>query len=192
MQAMSSAVSTDAWLLAETATNPAAFAEFYERYEEAMLVFMLRRTTSPEQAADLTAEVFASALAGAKGFRFTGAPPAAWLFRIARNVLIDSYREARLQNRLRRQFAMPALTITDEVTEHLERLAERAQGGDALQLLGHLPAEQRAVIVAHILHDRGYDEIATDLQCSPSAVRKRVSRGLATLRRQLRAGDGHV
>jgi RNA polymerase sigma-70 factor (ECF subfamily) len=182
----------DARLLAETAANADAFGEFYGRYEEAVLVFMLRRTSSPELAADLTAEVFAAALEGAGRFRFTGAPPAAWLFRIARNILVDSYREARVQDAVRRRLSMPPLTLTDEIAEHLDRLAARAEGEEALELLGHLPAEQRAVVVAHILDDRGYGEIATELQCSTSVVRKRVSRGLAVLRRQLRTGENHA
>src|SRR5882762_1637125 len=112
----------DARLLAETAQDGGAFAEFYERYEEAVLVYMLRRTSSAELAADLTAEVFASALEGSARFRFTGVPPAAWLFRIARNVLIDSYREARVQDGVRRGLGMPQLVLTDEIAEHLDRL----------------------------------------------------------------------
>jgi RNA polymerase sigma-70 factor (ECF subfamily) len=189
---MSSQAVDDARLLAESATDPAAFAEFYERYERAVLVFMLRRTASPEVAADLTAEVFASALEAVNGFRYTGAPPAAWLFRIARNVLIDSYREARVQNGVRQRLGMPPLTLTDEIAEHLARLAAQAEGEEALKLLSHLPAEQQVAVIAHILDDRGYDEIASELQCSPSVVRKRVSRGLAVLRRQMRIGDSHA
>jgi len=180
---------SDAELLVATASDPDAFAEFYDRYEEAVLVYMLRRTSSTELAADLTAEVFASALAGAAGFRVTGAPPAAWLFRIARNVLVDSYRAARVRNDVRLRLGMPPLTLTDEMTEHLERLAARAAGAKALELLTNLPAEQRDAVTAHILQERDYADIAAELQCSTNVVRKRVSRGLAVLRSELNPGD---
>lgn len=189
---MPTTAADDAQLLADAAGNPAAFGAFYERYEAAVLVYMLRRTASPELAADLTAEVFASALEGAARFRFNGAPPTAWLFRIARNVLVDSYREARVQNVVRQRLHMPPLSFSDEAAELLEHLADRAEGAEALELLNHLPEDQRLSVMKHILEDRDYADIATELRCSPNVVRKRVSRGLAVLRRQLTTGENNA
>jgi hypothetical protein len=65
---------TDDRLLVAAAVDPGAFAEFYGRYERAMLAFFVHRTREPELAADLTAEVFAAALAGVARFRPGGAP----------------------------------------------------------------------------------------------------------------------
>jgi RNA polymerase sigma-70 factor (ECF subfamily) len=62
--------------------------------------------------------------------------------------------------------------------------------GPALELLEVLPDEQREAIEAHHLDDRGYPEIAADLRCSESVVRKRVSRGLAALRAGFARGEG--
>jgi len=187
-----SAADEDALLLAQANKEPEAFGRFYDRYEEVVLVYMLRRTSSPEVAADLTAEVFASALEGAADFTYTGVPPAAWLFQIARNVLVDSYRAARVQDEARRRLMTAPLVLTDEAAEQLEGLAARAVGDRALALLSHLPDDQRHAIVSHILEDRGYEDIAIELQCSSSVVRKRVSRGLAALRRQLTTGGNRV
>jgi RNA polymerase sigma factor (sigma-70 family) len=182
----------DARLLAQTGEDPAAFGLFYDRHEEAVLVYMLRRTSCPELAADLTAEVFAGALERAADFRYTGVPPAAWLFQIARNVLIDSYRASRVQNEVRKRLEMKPLFLGDESAEHLERLAARAEGDKALELLKHLPQDQRDAIVGYILEDRDYAAIAAQLQCSSNLVRKRVSRGLAVLRRQLNPVEHHA
>ena len=55
----------------------------------------------------------------------------------------------------------------------------------ALELLENLTPAQREAIEAHHLEERGYTEIAADLCCSESVVRKRVSRGLAALHAQL-------
>jgi DNA-directed RNA polymerase specialized sigma24 family protein len=52
----------DEELLAATPSQPEAFGTFYRRHERAMLVFFLRRVSTPEVAADLTAEVFVAAL----------------------------------------------------------------------------------------------------------------------------------
>jgi RNA polymerase sigma-70 factor (ECF subfamily) len=51
--------------------------------------------------------------------------------------------------------------------------------------LERLPAEQREAIRARILDEQSYREIATRLRTSQLVVRKRVSRGLATLREEL-------
>jgi RNA polymerase sigma-70 factor (ECF subfamily) len=60
-------------------------------------------------------------------------------------------------------------------------------GGDAglAAALERLPAGQRAAIRARIVDELDYAEIAGRLACSEAVVRKRVSRGLAALRRDL-------
>ena len=58
----------------------------------------------------------------------------------------------------------------------------------AVELLETLAPEQRDAINAHHLEDRGYAEIAAELRCSESVIRKRVSRGLSALQTQLRNG----
>ncbi|MGO9498449.1 MAG: RNA polymerase sigma factor [Solirubrobacteraceae bacterium] len=57
-------------------------------------------------------------------------------------------------------------------------------------MLDGLPAEQRDAVRARVIEGRGYDEIAADLRCSPSLVRKRVSRGLRRLRSDLETPRG--
>jgi RNA polymerase sigma-70 factor (ECF subfamily) len=44
-------------------------------------------------------------------------------------------------------------------------------------------------VLAHVVEDRDYAEIADHLRCSESVVRKRVSRGLAALRVRLQEGQ---
>ncbi len=58
------------------------------------------------------------------------------------------------------------------------------------ELLDGLPAEQRHAVRARVIEGRGYDEIAADLRCSPSLVRKRVSRGLQRMRSDLETPRG--
>ena len=46
--------------------------------------------------------------------------------------------------------------------------------------------EERFAVRSRVLAERPYSEIATELQCSELVIRKRVSRGLARMREQLR------
>jgi len=54
---------SDEVLLAASPSHANAFATFYDRYETAIIGYMLRRTRNIEVAIDLASETFAAALA---------------------------------------------------------------------------------------------------------------------------------
>ena len=70
----------------------------------------------------------------------------------------------------------------------LERVEERAGGGesDLARALGELPPDTRAALLARLVEEREYGEIAARLHCSEQVVRQRVHRGLKALRANLR------
>jgi RNA polymerase sigma factor (sigma-70 family) len=171
---------TDEDLLEAARREPAAFGALYRRYEERMLLFFVRRVGDAEVAADLAAETFAAALASARGFKRRKGTASAWLFGTAHNILAMSARRGSVEARARRRLGMPPLLLTDEVVERVEALDRRA-----LDLVAQLPADQQLAVRARVIDERDYAQIAKDLRCSEAVVRKRVSRGLATLRNRL-------
>ncbi|WP_210494524.1 RNA polymerase sigma factor [Patulibacter sp. SYSU D01012] len=176
----------DEQLLRRTATDGEAFGLFYDRYEHAVLLYVRRRVATAELAADLTAEIFAAALEQAPAFAGRdGATAVGWLFAIARNVVVDAYRRARVADDARRRLGVPPTVVTDEAVELIERLVATAAGSVALEALAALPAAQRDAVRQHVLEDRSYPEIAAQLECSTAVVRQRVSRGLAALRKEV-------
>ena len=178
---------SDEELLADAQHDPEAFGAFYRRHEKAMLVYFLRRTGKPEVAADLTAEVFAAALGASKRFRPGKAPAVAWLYGIAKNKLAASQARGRVEERARKRLGAEPLLLTDEAIERVEQLADQAREAEILSaLLDGLPADQREAIRQHVLEDRSYDELSKELRCSEAVVRQRVSRGLRSLRLQLK------
>jgi RNA polymerase sigma factor (sigma-70 family) len=172
---------SDEELLAATMQEPEAFGVFYRRYEGAVLRFFLARVRDSELAIDLTAESFAAALLAAHRFRRAGAPPEAWLFGIARNVLAMSARRRRVESRARRRLQMPALVVDDRV----EELRSDSADADLQALVDGLPPDQRHALHARVVDEREYVDIASELGCSELVVRKRVSRALNSLRQQL-------
>lgn len=173
----------DVQLLVATPTEPEAFGVFYRRHERTVLLYLLRRTGSAELAADLTAEVFAATLQACQRRRAAfPAIPLAWLFGIAHHKLADSYARGRVEDRARRRLGMEPVLLGQE---DLRLLGLADQDDRAINLISALPPDQRVAVQARVLEDRTYPEIATELRCSESVVRKRVSRGLATLRTQL-------
>jgi RNA polymerase sigma factor (sigma-70 family) len=177
----------DEELLVASADDPEAFAAFYRRHVDLVLAYFAVRTRRADVAADLTAETFAAALRGVRRYRRQQEPAAAWLFAIARNKLADAARRGAVADRARRRLGMEPLPLTDADLERVEALADLAAGGASalIALVDALPVTQREAIVAHVLDERDYPEIARELRCSEAVVRKRVSRGLATLRAQL-------
>jgi RNA polymerase sigma factor (sigma-70 family) len=179
---------SDAVLLSNARTSRRAFGAFYDRYERAITGYFMRRTRDPELTADLTAEVFAAAFAAAERYRPDAKTAAPWLFTIARNTLVSSVRRGRVEDAARRTIGVHgAAELTPESAARLEQ----AVIGDAwvADLLRRLPADQRDAVRARVLEDRSYDEIATQLETSSLVVRKRVSRGLAQLRQEVKEGS---
>jgi RNA polymerase sigma factor (sigma-70 family) len=179
--------STDDELLTRFAAGEAdAFVAFYRRHLGAMVAFFQRRTGDPELTADLTAEVFAAALLAADRYRAGERPALAWLYGIAAHKLSDSRRRGRVEDRARRRLALEPLAIDDAGLERVEELASRS--GDEARLASavqSLPANQRDAVLARVIEERPYHEIAVEMACSELLVRQRVSRGLRTLRTQI-------
>ena len=89
---------SDAKLLRAARKDPAAFRQLYDRYAEAIHAYHLRRAKDAEAANDLTAETFAQAWLSRARFRDQANSSAApWLYGIARNVLLASVRQKRLE-----------------------------------------------------------------------------------------------
>jgi RNA polymerase sigma-70 factor (ECF subfamily) len=179
---------SDGELLVAARSDPAAFGVFYDRHLARVLAFFRARVRSPEAAFDLTAETFAGALGSVGRYTRRKEPAAAWLFAIARHKLSEAIRHGAIDDRARRALEMQPVDLDDE---GLEIVGEACASGTALDLLDALPTEQRSAIWARHVDGRAYGEIALELRCSESVVRKRVSRGLATIRSEIgrRHGD---
>jgi RNA polymerase sigma factor (sigma-70 family) len=170
---------TDAELLAEG--GPDSFAEFYARHARRLAGWLVRATGDAEAAADLTAETFAAALAARRSYRPQRGAPATWLYGIAAHKLSDWRRRGYAEDRARRRLRMERIELSDDDVRELERLGAEVT---VVDLLEELPGDQRAALRARLIDERGYGEIAGAEGVSEAAIRQRVSRGLASLRRR--------
>lgn len=173
---------SDEQLLAAAETEPEAFGAFYRRHVEALLAYLVRRTGRPEIAADVCAETFATVLERLDAFDPERGVARGWLFSIASHQLIDAVRRGQVEDRARQRLGIEPRALTDADLASIDALIEH---DDVDPLLAGLPEEQRDAVRARVLQDRDYTEIARSLAVSEAVVRKRVSRGLATLRGQL-------
>lgn len=167
-------------LLVAARTDPQAFAVFYDRHAPGLVRHFRRR--------GLTAEL---ALESLDRYVPGPEPGVAWLYGIARHVLANGARRGRIDDGARRRLGVPRLAVTDAGLARIDELTSvgDGDGDDALErALDELPAEHRRAVLARVVDDRDYADIAAELQCSEHLVRQRVSRGLGRLRSVLQ-GD---
>jgi RNA polymerase sigma-70 factor (ECF subfamily) len=181
---------SDRELLDEVDRNPDAFAVFYRRHLSAVLGFALARANDRELAADLTAEVFAAALESRAAFDSTRGEARPWLCGIAAHKLYDSWRRGVVEATARDRLAMNSIPLDESDLERVDEIATaEAQLGQLAELLDQLSPDVRAAVQARVLDEDEYRDIALRLRCSEQVVRKRVSRGLQSLRTRLRVDD---
>jgi RNA polymerase sigma factor (sigma-70 family) len=159
-----------------------SFELFYDRYFERLLAFFAWRTRDAELAADLTSETFAAALTARRRYRRRGGRADSWLFAIAYHKLADSQRRGCAEDRARRRLGIERIELSDDDIARIDRLG---RAGSVAELVRELPPDQQQAIQAHVIEEREYGEIAAELETSEAVVRKRVSRGLAAIRKRL-------
>lgn len=177
---------TDAELLIATREDVEAFGVFYRRHVKWVLGFLARRLGDAELAADVTAEVFAAALLASGRYDQVQGAANSWLFGIVSKQLASAARRGAAERRARRRLGMDRVAIQPEDVEWIEALAAAEDGRTAIGLLSKLPEDQRRLVAEHIIDERPYRELATEHHLAEVTIRKRVSRGLATLRDRLR------
>lgn len=165
--------------------DDAAFAVFYRRHLPAVVGYHRRRTGRPELAFDLAAETFAALVVGLPDYDPQRGPAVAWLFGIAHHKLLESLRRGRVEADARRRLAREPIVLEDAALQRIDELASRSTEQELADALADLPPEQRDPLLARVVDERPYAEVAAQLRCSEAVVRQRVHRGLRRLRTRL-------
>ena len=169
-------------LLVEAAQDdPARFADLYEIHFERVYAYVARRVRDRDVAEDLTSDVFQKALANLPRFQWRGAPFAAWLFRIAANVIADRFKHAAPEGAVSDRPVMASTEINLEEVERRARL---------FRLVSELPDDQGRVIAMRFGEEKSIKQIANELGRSDGAVKQLQFRGLQNLRTQLGKTNG--
>lgn len=153
-----------------------AISALYQAHVDAIYRYMDYRVESAQIAEDLTAEVFLRMVQHLPGYQDTGLPFAAWLFRIAANLLTDHRRRSRRtpQNQLSEE---QASDDTDPFGT-IERREEEAQLRKALRTL---PEEQQTLLILRFMQQLPHQEVAAILNKSEANIRVMQHRALQSL-----------
>jgi len=172
---------TDAQLILRAREDPDALAELYMRHRAQLYAWF--RSRLPESAAsELTAELFAQVALSLRRFRDEANGSAApWLYGIAKNLLRRYYERGRVDVAARRRLRMPIRSYELDFDAIDERLAAGELKRELESALGSLPREQREALELRVVGELPYEEVALELDCTPTAARLRVMRALGKL-----------
>ena len=162
----------------------ARFEAIYAAYHGPVLGYALRRTGSPDDAADVIAETFLTAWRRLDEMP-SGTQARLWLYGVARRVLANHHRGERrrsaLADRLRGELA--AACLPPDYSGELARIAAA---------FGRLPERQRELLALNAWEGLDYGQIAVVLGCSRNAVRVRLHRARSRFATELAAGPDHA
>ncbi len=157
-----------------------ALASLYSMYYPRIYNYAFFQLGDIQAAEDLTSDVMLKVLESIDRYRFKGPPFSAWVFRIARNKLIDLHRQRKRNG----QVNLWDLPVAIELAP--ETLAERALDRGQLQIaLKYLTEVQRQVIVLRFIEGFDTVTVAHTLGRSKSSVKSVQHRALRSLRGNL-------
>ncbi len=170
-------------LIAAAQADPHAFDTLYRRYLPRIYRYTCAQTANAEDAADLTQQIFLQALDALPAYRARGLPFAAWLFRIARNAVIDAHRRRR-HSALAWETLPEALHTSSSDNDPETLLLRRESLGRLHELLAALDGEKRELLALRFAGQLSSSEIATVVGKSPAAVKKQLTRLIQALKEQ--------
>ncbi len=154
-----------------------ALAALYSMYYPRIYNYAFLQLGDIQASEDLASDVMLKVLESIAGYRYKGAPFSAWVFRIARNKLIDLHRQRKRSG----QVNLWDLPVAIELAP--ETLAERALDRGKLQIaLKYLNEVQRQVIVLRFIEGFDTATVARTLGRKESSVKSVQHRALKSLR----------
>ena len=155
-------------------------ARLYDEYFERIAYYIYVRLGDRDEAEDLAGEVFMRALHSLKSYQDRGIPMQAWLFRIAHNVTVDSWRKKG------KAATVPIESVIVKAVEDPVKIAENSIEMERVnEAMGKLTPEQREVVRLRFFGGLSSKEVGAILKKSDGAVREMQRAALDKLRRLL-------
>ena len=176
------------------AGDAAAWEEIVQRYHRRIYNICYRFAGSPDDAQDLTQEVFIKMYRTLRSYDVERGAFMTWVTTITRNLLVDHFRKSK-QDRMTDSLDAPvsehedAMPLRDQIHDAAVTPDVRAQSAEVKEVvhnaLQKLSPDLREAVILRDLQDMDYKEIATVLRVPEGTVKSRINRGRAELARLL-------
>lgn len=155
-------------------------------YGKSIYNLSYRFTNRREDAEDLTQEILLRVYRNLKSYRSEAGSLKNWLLRVARNLIIDHYRQQRRQPPSAGSEELETMNIRDETAPNPHLAAERTEAArflmDGIQSLSF---ELKEAVILRDLEGMSYHEITDLLGVPEGTVKSRINRGRIELSRLL-------
>jgi RNA polymerase sigma-70 factor (ECF subfamily) len=171
-----------------------AWEEIVRLHHRRIYNLCYRFTSSPDDAQDLTQDVFIKVYRTLASYDVDKGAFTTWLTTLTRNLLVDHFRRSR-QDRLTDSIDAglreeeDSLSLGDRLEDQTpspdDRLASKETQKMVQHALGHLSPDLREAVILRDLQDMDYKEIAQVLRVPEGTVKSRINRGRMELARLL-------
>lgn len=166
-------------LVEQAKKDPEAFGKLYELHVEKLYSYVYYRIGNHHDAEDLTAKVFHRALNHISNYNQRGVPFAAWLYRIAHNLVANWHRD---QER-RKVVDLDQVTLSGDRREMPHHAAERANEQELLlAAIQQLPSERQQLLTLKFVERMSNAEIGLVMGRSEGAIKSLYHRTLVSLK----------
>jgi RNA polymerase sigma-70 factor (ECF subfamily) len=160
--------------------NSEAFAQLYDAYLERVYRYIYFRVSDDTVTEDLTSQVFLKAWEHLDRYKITGSPYIAWLYTIARNLVIDHYRTKK--ESLPLDDLVPLASEDQSPVEEVEVRFSLQAMRDSLH---SLTDDQQQVLILKFIAGLPNENIAKMMNKKEGAIRALQMRALQTLSRRM-------
>jgi RNA polymerase sigma-70 factor (ECF subfamily) len=172
---------TEPYLVAQALSgDPASFGKLYEHYLDEIYQFIFYRVKGHQEAEDLSETVFFKAWQALDENPPREIPFRVWLYRIARNTVIDHYRTKRDQVDLEVAMQVPSFTDGPEAVVVRQEMVEELK-----DKLYQLNEDHQEVLTCRFVMGLSHTETAMVMSRSEQAVRALQYRAIVALRNLL-------
>jgi RNA polymerase sigma-70 factor (ECF subfamily) len=176
---------SDAEFIARTkAGDVEAFGELYRRYITPIFRYVRARVSTDRDAEDLTENVFLKVFEALDTYQERGAPFGAFLYRVARNAVVDHYRSQKPLEEI------DELASLGEIATSAEKyIVDKEAILEIKNAMTRLPENYQEVIRLRVLMELPTEDVAQWMGKQPSTVRVLLHRALKALRKSLGVVD---
>ena len=174
--------------------DAAAWQEIVQQYNRRIYNICYRFSGSPDDASDLTQEVFIKMFRTLSTYDTSRASFMTWVTTVTRNLLVDHFRKGKYDRVTDSMDATPGnqeegLTLADKLQDPSAGPEARMQSQQAQKMvhegLKRLSPELREAVILRDLQDMDYKDIAIVLKVPEGTVKSRINRGRTELARLL-------